>query len=645
MALQSIGLGTTEGDGTGDSIRTGGDKINDNFSELYTLLGTGTALSSGISATATVVTLAAPSITGVASFADGSASAPAIANTGDANTGIFFSAADTVNITTGGTERVEIDSSGLDVTGAITATTTITATAGVAGTTGTFSAAVSGTTGTFSAAVSGTTGTFSSDVTGLTLNATGDTAASDNAAIGYTAAEGLILTGQGSTSDITLKNDADATVFTVPTGTDDILFPDGAMAMWGAASDLQIYHDGSNSIIKDNGTGNLSLRADDFQLTNSTFGENYITAANNGAVTLYHDNAVKLATSAAGGTLTGVWVTSANITDGTIVSADIANGTIVSADIADGTIVSADIADGTIVSADIADGQITTAKLATAVLTAATDIGEAIVDADLFLIDNGAGGTLRKTTAARIKTYAGSTGAITGITSVLNTSLVLGRDADNDIDFSADNIITFRAAGVDQVKLIDNVFSPVADSDVDLGTSSLFFKDAFIDTITSTGTITATGSITCGSSTGTGGVLSAVRHEGRVCDFRRYSTSGEIVHFEFGASTVGSISTDGSSTAYNTSSDYRLKENVDYNWTATTRLKKLKPARFNFISDATNTLVDGFLAHEAATVVPESVLGEKDATEMQGMDQSKLVPLLVKTIQEMEARITALEDD
>ena len=67
-------------------------------------------------------------------------------------------------------------------------------------------------------ALTATTGVFSSDVTGLTINATGDTAAADNAAIGYTAAEGLILTGQGSTNDVTIKNDADADVITIPTG-------------------------------------------------------------------------------------------------------------------------------------------------------------------------------------------------------------------------------------------------------------------------------------------------------------------------------------------------------------------------------------------------------------------------------------------
>ena len=105
---------------------------------------------------------------------------------------------------------------------------------------------------------------------------------------------------------------------------------------------------------------------------------------------------------------------------------------------------------------------------------------------------------------------------------------------------------------------------------------------------------------------------------------------------------VGSITTNASSTAFNTSSDYRLKENVNYTWDATSRLKQLKPARFNFKADKDTTL-DGFLAHEVSSIVPESVTGEKDGAEMQGIDQSKLVPLLVKTIQELEARITALE--
>ena len=111
---------------------------------------------------------------------------------------------------------------------------------------------------------------------------------------------------------------------------------------------------------------------------------------------------------------------------------------------------------------------------------------------------------------------------------------------------------------------------------------------------------------------------------------------------------VGSITCDSSSTAYNTSSDHRLKQNVVYDWDATTRLKQLKPARFNFIADA-DTTVDGFLAHEVQTVVPEAITGTHNEVDAdgnpvyQGIDQSKLVPLLVATIQELEARIAALE--
>jgi len=134
-------------------------------------------------------------------------------------------------------------------------------------------------------------------------------------------------------------------------------------------------------------------------------------------------------------------------------------------------------------------------------------------------------------------------------------------------------------------------------------------------------------------------------HAGRISNF------GSVVTFACaGTGDVGSIDVTTSATSYTTSSDYRLKENVVEMTDATTRLKQLQPKRFNFIADETNTLVDGFLAHEVSSIVPEAITGEKDAVDAdgnidpQGIDQSKLVPLLVKTIQELEARITALEN-
>jgi hypothetical protein len=126
-------------------------------------------------------------------------------------------------------------------------------------------------------------------------------------------------------------------------------------------------------------------------------------------------------------------------------------------------------------------------------------------------------------------------------------------------------------------------------------------------------------------------------------------TASYFAVFNYNGSTVGTITTNGSATAYNTSSDHRLKENVTADWDATTRLKQLNPVRFNFIADA-DTTVDGFLAHEVQSVVPEAITGTHNEVDAdgnpvyQGIDQAKLVPLLVKTIQELEARITALEN-
>ncbi len=138
---------------------------------------------------------------------------------------------------------------------------------------------------------------------------------------------------------------------------------------------------------------------------------------------------------------------------------------------------------------------------------------------------------------------------------------------------------------------------------------------------------------------------------GTLAVFNQNYGNGFISHqFRYNGSAVGSIVINTSSTAYNTSSDYRLKTAVTYDWDATTRLKQLRPARFEWISDGDDAVpVDGFLAHEVQTVVPEAISGIHNEVDdegnpvYQGIDQSKLVPLLVKTIQELEARIVALE--
>ena len=168
MAKQVIGIGTAANDGTGDTIRAGGDKINDNFNEIYTLLGTGTALTSGLSATSSVVTLAGPTVTGVASFAAGSAGAPSITKTGDTNTGIYFSAADEVAFTTGGTQRLKLDNSTATFAGNVVIPDA--GTIGSATTTGAMTIAANGNV-TFSGTVAatGTVNFLIKDSTGTTL--------------------------------------------------------------------------------------------------------------------------------------------------------------------------------------------------------------------------------------------------------------------------------------------------------------------------------------------------------------------------------------------------------------------------------------------------------------------------------------------
>ena len=320
--------------------------------------------------------------------------------------------------------------------------------------------------------------------------------------------------------------------------------------------------------------------------------------------------------------------------------------------------------DATVTTAKVVDGAITSAKLASGVggvagITSSADATAiTITDAELVQVKNAndtggllsvsdgdSGATAHADANELVLEDNGSAGM--SILTFNNTTgnIYFGDGQDNDIGKisynHSDNTMIFSTGAVERFRAGTEV--AVNDGAVDTGAAVFKVKGA---------------------------------QNNDVAIFVHKNTSGSETMFRFrdgDQTTCGTIGIDtgGNSVSYNTSSDYRLKENVNYSFDATTRLKQLKPARFNFISNADKT-VDGFLAHEVSSIVPEAVQGEKDAFEKyrehqeipdgksvgdfkldedgnkipnyQGIDQSKLVPLLVKTIQELEARITTLEN-
>ena len=370
------------------------------------------------------------------------------------------------------------------------------------------------------------------------------------------------------------------------TMTGDLSFGDNDKAIFGAGSDLQIYHSGSHSVIKDAGDGNLQLIANDFQLRNGADNANMMTGANGGAVTLMHNGSSKLAT-----TSTGIDVTGTAVTDGLTVTQSGATFTPSSQTVA---LFQRNTATGSGAKVCILAGNLSSSDL---------NFGD---------VDNEDQGRLR---------YEHNNDAMT---------------------FTTNGSERMRITSAGYVGM--GVTSPAYPLEISLGQSSATVRLA------------------------RGNTSSGFKN---IMLFRSSSAGAD----------VGAINITNSATQYATSSDYRLKENVVDLTGASARVNQLNPSRFNFIADGTDTVVDGFLAHEVADVVPEAISGTKDAmmdeeyevtpavldddgnvtTEAvmgtrsvpnyQGIDQSKLVPLLTAALQEalteiasLKTRVQALED-
>ena len=322
--------------------------------------------------------------------------------------------------------------------------------------------------------------------------------------------------------------------------------------------------------------------------------------------------------------------------------------------------------DGTVSTAKIVDGAITSAKLASGVVfdpDGAQVFNDSGADVDFRIESDGNDGMFYVDAGNnRVGIGTGTPGGDFEVKLATNVRFV--------VDDTQDSLVTLKSIQDNGTK---NGMRIVADNlNIETNTGSNTPVNRL--TIASGGEVSVNDD---GIETGATvfKVKGALNNTPAIFEHRNTSGSETMILFRDGAiDTCGTIGiAPGSNTvSYNTSSDYRLKENVEYDFDATSRLKQLKPARFNWKKNPSADKVDGFLAHEVSSIVPEAIQGEKDGFEKyrehqnkpddknvgdfkldedgnkipnyQGIDQSKLVPLLVKTIQELEARITALEN-
>lgn len=127
-----------------------------------------------------------------------------------------------------------------------------------------------------------------------------------------------------------------------------------------------------------------------------------------------------------------------------------------------------------------------------------------------------------------------------------------------------------------------------------------------------------------------------------VNQFSRLTTDGSLMLFYRGTTQVGGIGVTGTGTSFNTTSDYRLKQNIEDASDCLETIMAITPREFEFKNDPSQRVV-GFIAHELQDIVPSAVTGVKDGEETQQVDYSKLVPYLVGAIKELTERVEYLE--
>jgi hypothetical protein len=347
-----------------------------------------------------------------------------------------------------------------------------------------------------------------------------------------------------------------------------------------------------------------------------------------------------------GGTIAAITITSLTATSADINGGTIDGSTIATSDVTVGAGKTLDVSAGTLTLADnqISGDKVEGGTIAATTITALTfgSLNDGTinitgwVDEDNMASDSATLIPTQQSVKAYVDSQSGGASALSQVLTAGNST------SGSDIVLtSGDKITGFTSTGID-----DNATSNALTID-----SS---ENVFV-------TKTVTDATVVGWSFGSDGRGTQVfdfsgSNEALILNNINASESTYVIDFRQQGTDSGRIRVLSNSVEYQTSSDYRLKENVTYDWDAIPRLKELKPVRFNWIKDPTNTVIDGFIAHETQEVVPESVGGVKDEVypadhekagepKYQGIDQSKLVPLLAKAMIEQQEIIEQLQAD
>ena len=347
-----------------------------------------------------------------------------------------------------------------------------------------------------------------------------------------------------------------------------------------------------------------------------------------------------------GGTIAAITITSLTATSADINGGTIDGSTIATSNVTVGSGKTLDVSAGTLTLADnqISGDKVEGGTIAATTITALTfgSLNDGTinvtgwVDEDNMASDSATLIPTQQSVKAYVDSQSGGASTLTQVLTAGNST------SGSDIVLtSGDKITGFTSTGID-----DNATSNALTIDT---SENVFVTKAVTDS-------TVVGWSFGNDGRGTQVFDFSSSNEALILNNTNASESTYLIDFRQQGTDSGRIRVLANSVEYQTSSDYRLKENVTYDWDAIPRLKELKPVRFNWIKDSTNTVIDGFIAHETQEVVPESVGGVKDEVypeghekagqpNYQGIDQSKLVPLLAKAMIEQQEIIEQLQAD